>query len=214
MASPGATIRNALGRYERPVSDAYRSVFINLEDLAAHIRGWVQPTRILEIGCGEGALAELLTRDFPAAEFLGIDIIRHLGRMYDGRREGVSFRQVEAQVLATEAPGRFDLIVLNDVLHHVPDSEREEILIAARTLLTPDGVLIFKDWVRRSTLINAACYVADAYIGGDRSVRYMDRAEQVGMLTRVFGPSAIRETASIRPWAQNLAFVIRPDRSN
>lgn len=212
MASVGATIRKALGRYERPVSDAYRGAFVDLEDLAARIRGWSRPARILEIGCGEGAMAELLTRDFPEAEFLGIDIIAHLGRMYEGRRDGVSFRQVEAQVLARELPGRFDLIVLNDVMHHVPDPEREEILKAARQLLAPGGMLVFKDWVRRPSLIHAACYVADAYIGGDRKVRYMDRAEQEAMLVRVFGPRAIRDSATIRPWAQNLAFLVRsPD---
>ncbi len=214
MASLGATIRKALGRYERPISDAYRGIFINLEDLAARIRGWTKPRRILEIGCGEGALAELLTRDFPEAEYLGIDIIAHLGRMYAGRTENVSFRQVEAQVLAEETPGEFDLIVLNDVLHHVPDSEREAVLDAARRLLAPEGILVFKDWVRRATPIHALCYVADVYIGGDRSVRYMDHAEQVGLLTQVFGPNSIQDTASIRPWTQNLAFVVKHGSSN
>ena len=212
MASLGAVIRKALGRYERPVSNAYRGMFLNLEDLASHIRNWTDATRILEIGCGEGAMAELLTRDYSEAEFLGIDIIGHLGRMYEGRRQNVSFRQVEAQALAHEMPGYFDLVVLNDVLHHVPDPERDDILAAAGRLLSPEGILVFKDWVRRPTLIHAACYVADAYVGGDRSVRYMDHAEQVERLTRVFGPSCIRHTASIRPWTQNFAFGIKPNR--
>ena len=69
MSSFGAAVRKSLGRFERPVSDLYRGIFIDLEDLAANIRGWSQPRNILEIGCGEGALAELVVRDFPDANF-------------------------------------------------------------------------------------------------------------------------------------------------
>jgi len=210
MASIGSAVRHAFGPYERQVAELYRRAFIDLEDLSGCIRDWAAPRSILEIGCGEGALAERLVRDFPQAQYTGIDIIPHLGRMYDGPAKRVSFRQITAEALAEEAPGSFDLVVINDVLHHVPDALRRGILDAARALLGPDGHLIFKDWVRRPTMIHAAVYVADAYIGGDRGVRYMPLEEQRELIAESFGEGAIQGERCIEPWAQNRAFLISP----
>ena len=210
MSSFGAAVRKSLGRFERPVSDLYRGIFIDLEDLAANIRGWSQPRNILEIGCGEGALAELVVRDFPDADYLGIDIISHLGRMYEGPTDNVTFQQITAEDLSLVHPGAFDLILINDVMHHVPDPLRNGLLNAAKTLLAPGGSLIFKDWDRRPSPIHALCYVADVYIGGDKSVRYMPLDEQRGMLADVFGDDAIVAQAKIRPWAHNQSFLVRP----
>ena len=207
--SIGATIRHSFGPYERQVAELYRGMFVNLEDLAGKIRTWSAPQRVLEIGCGEGALAERVARDFPQSDYLGIDIISHLGRMYAGPEHNVSFRQVTAQDLAIEQPHRFDLILINDVLHHVPDDLRAEILDAARRLLAPRGSLIFKDWVRRVSPIHALCYFADAYIGGDKTVRYMPLGEQRDLIARVFGEGAIAAEATIKPWRHNRAFLIR-----
>ncbi|WP_306110891.1 MULTISPECIES: class I SAM-dependent methyltransferase [Roseovarius] len=206
MGSIGASVRRAFGPYERQVSELYRRVFIDLENLADCIQDWADPTAICEIGCGEGALAERLCRDFPDASYLGIDIAPQLGRMYDGDR--AEFRQIDAQDLAEERSGQFDLVVLNDVMHHVPVGIRADILQAAKKLLVPGGVLVFKDWLRRSTPIHAACYVADVYIGGDKNVAYMAMEEQRELIASVFGPAAVAAEQSIRPWSQNHAFKV------
>ncbi|MCK8483291.1 class I SAM-dependent methyltransferase [Aliiroseovarius sp. S2029] len=177
-----------------------------MEDLSDCIRGWTEPTAICEIGCGEGALAERLCRDFPDASYLGIDIIPHLGRMFEDER--AEFRQIDAQDLAKEAAGKFDLIVINDVMHHVPGALRVDILKAAQQLLVPGGVLVFKDWLKRKTPIHAACYFADVHIGGDKNVAYMPLQDQRDLITSVFGQDAIVAEQSIKPWSQNHAFKI------
>lgn len=211
MTSIGSTIRRAFGPYERQVAEAYRRIFIDLDDLAGAIRARLSatpPARILEIGCGEGALAERLVRDWPEARYLGIDIIAHLGRMYAGAEGNVSFRQVTAQDLARQTPGAFDLVVINDVLHHVPEALRPEIVAAARDLLRPGGCLLLKDWARRPTPIHAACYVADRYIGGDATVRYMRLDEQRALIGAAFGAAALVEECTIAPWRHNHAFFV------
>lgn len=213
MGSIGASIRRAFGPYERQVSEIYRRCFIDLEDLAGCIRDWTAPTSILEIGCGEGALAERLVRDFPDAHYTGVDVIPHLGRMFDGPQSRVEFRQIPAEELAQECPNAFDLVVINDVLHHVPDSLRVGILEAAKDLLCDGGTLVFKDWVRRFTPIHLACYVADVYIGGDRNVRYMALSEQRRLLENCFGSDNLIEERSIAPWSQNLAILVRKTRN-
>ncbi|WP_040818816.1 class I SAM-dependent methyltransferase [Litoreibacter arenae] len=206
MGSIGASVRRAFGPYERQVSELYRSIFVNLENLADCIQEWSDPTAICEIGCGEGALAERLCRDFPDASYLGIDIIPHLGRMYDGDR--AEFCQIDAQDLAEECPGQFDLVVINDVMHHVPGAIRADILAAAKKLLMPGGVLVFKDWLKRKTPIHAACYIADVHIGADKNVAYMAMDEQLELITSVFGSDAIVAEKSIKPWSHNHAFKV------
>ena len=206
MASIGARVRRAFGPYERQVSELYRGIFLSLEDLSRCIREWAEPVAILEIGCGEGALAEILVRDFPNAKYTGIDVIPHLGRLYEGPRSSAEFRQVTAEELSRISPGAYDLVVINDVLHHVQDPLRFGVLAAARDLLTEDGILVFKDWVRRLSPIHVACYVADVYIGGDKNVRYMSLEEQRGLLEECFGKSAIIEERTIAPWSHNQAF--------
>jgi 2-polyprenyl-6-hydroxyphenyl methylase/3-demethylubiquinone-9 3-methyltransferase len=209
MNSIGATIRRAFGPYERHVAEAYRRIFINLDDLAGRIRSWCAPQSIVEIGCGEGALAERLMRDFPTASYLGIDIVPHLGRLYRGPKDRAHFRQVIAEDLAAEG-NRFDLVVINDVLHHVPADERLGILVAAGNLATPGGHIMLKDWIRRPTPIHAACYFADAIIGGDRSVRYMPMSEQRELIMAAFGSGAVVDEVSVAPWRHNHAFLIKP----
>jgi 2-polyprenyl-3-methyl-5-hydroxy-6-metoxy-1,4-benzoquinol methylase len=204
----GRTIRRALGRYERPASELYRRIFVDLEDMSTVIRAWAKPERMIEIGCGEGALAERLVRDFPTARYTGIDIIPHLGRMYSGATDRVEFRQITAEKMANDHAGAFDLVIINDVLHHVPVGLRLGILRASRTLLAPGGKLILKDWVRQRTPIHAAVYFADAVIGGDRGVLYMTENEQRRLIAESFGENAVLEERFVKPWRQNLAFHI------
>ena len=208
MSSIGSTVRRAFGPYERHVAEWYRRIFVDLDDLTRQIRAWVNPTSILEIGCGEGALAERLARDFPAAKYLGIDITPHLGRLFEHPPMNVSFRQVTVQELAREAKGQFDLVVISDVIHHVPQDLRPQILTAAKDLLSEGGHLVLKDWVRRPTLIHAMSYFADVYIGGDKNTRFMCLDEQRSLIESTFGQGAIRQEADIAPWTQNHAFLV------
>lgn len=208
MGSIGRAVRRACGPFERQVSEFYRRLFIDLDDLVVCIRGWVSPKNILEIGCGEGSLAERLSQEFPDAHYTGIDIIPHLGRLYRGPTDRVSFQQITAENFAKSCGRKFDLIVINDVMHHVPLDLRAGILNAARELLTSQGRLVFKDWVRRPTPQHLAVFVADVYVGGDKNVNYMSKEEQRSLINSCFGEKSIMGERPIRPWQQNLAFLI------
>jgi hypothetical protein len=53
--SVGASIRKMFGPYERHVSEAYRSMYLNIDEFVEQVRRWSPyPHRILEVGCGEG----------------------------------------------------------------------------------------------------------------------------------------------------------------
>jgi SAM-dependent methyltransferase len=72
---PGPLIRGLFGPYERAITEAYRRLFVDLDDFVDRLQVWVpQPCRILEVGCGEGAMTERLSAAYPAATVTGTDI--------------------------------------------------------------------------------------------------------------------------------------------
>lgn len=207
MMPIGPMVRRALGRYERPITELYRHVFIDLDTFAAALlRTGTRAAQILEIGCGEGAMTERLARIFPDAMIMAIDISPKPGRMFRGDTERVSFRQVTAEQMAAREPSSFGLIVVCDVLHHVPIAARGSFIDAARRLLAPGGLFVFKDWSPSPTPIHWLCHAADRYLTGD-DVRYPNVEEAVGLLTGKFG--SIKRAADVPPWSNNFVLLAR-----
>jgi 2-polyprenyl-6-hydroxyphenyl methylase/3-demethylubiquinone-9 3-methyltransferase len=113
------------------------------------------------------------------------------------------------QDVATLEPGQYDLVVLSDVLHHVPADLRCGILDAIRSVLASQGTLIFKDWQKNLAPIHWMCYASDRWLTGDR-ISYMSRGEMRNGLARSFGEAALIAEARVRPWWNNLATLVRP----
>jgi len=186
-------------------------VFIDLDEFARIIAAWVpDPSQILEIGCGEGAMTERLVRTFSTAAIRAIDITPAVGRLFRGDSKHVTFQQEEAGDLARRAQSSFDLIVMCDVLHHVPMPERRDLLSAAQRLLSPQGAFVFKDWSPSATPIHWICDALDRYITGD-DVRHYTVDEARTLLNDVFGPGAVQEERLVRPWANNFACLVQLD---
>ena len=86
--------------------------------------------RVLDIGCGIGQYAAITT-----GEYVGVDLdrgyVEHARRRRgDGRRR---FRCVDAAELVTETE-RFDIVLMVDFVHHLPDGIAESVLATAREL--------------------------------------------------------------------------------
>jgi 2-polyprenyl-3-methyl-5-hydroxy-6-metoxy-1,4-benzoquinol methylase len=128
---PGPLIRRLFGPYERGLTEAYRRIFVELDDFPHHLRLWVpEAKKILEVGCGEGAMTERLVRAYPDAVVTGIDMTPNLGRLFRGDRDRVLFLTKSVQDTARDEPASFDLVILCDVLHHVAFLEREQFMVA------------------------------------------------------------------------------------
>ena len=204
----GPVIRQMFGPFERPISEIYRSIFVDLTAFVDQIKQWSSPSNILELGCGEGAVAERLVIGFPRASITGIDITPRVGRLFKGDPTRVTFKQ---QSIKDFAPGNletFDLLIMSDIMHHIPWEFHKEILTDAGKVLKPGGYLVLKDWERRATPIHFLCYFADRYITGDR-VRYKSASELQKLLEDVFGANCIKAKTRIRPWANNLVFLVQ-----
>ncbi len=205
----GPAVRRLFGRHEHRVAALYRAFFVDIDAYARQIGDWVPAARrILEVGCGEGAVTERLARLYPDAEILAIDITPRVGRLFRGRRDRVTFAEITAQQVVAGQPGAFDLVILSDVLHHVPTTMRCELLAAVRAAVAPGGFLIFKDWERTAAPIHWLCHAGDRWFTGDR-VRYLRRHEAEAMLADAFGGSAVVAQARVRPWRNNFAMLAR-----
>lgn len=207
--SIGSTVRRLFGPYERQVANAYRAMFVDLDEWVEQIGRWApEPRRILEVGCGEGAMTERLRNRYPSARITAIDVTPRLGRLYRGDRSGVEFAQVPVETVARNEPQAFDLVLLSDVLHHVPPELRSGLLVGIREAMTRQGVFVFKDWLRTGTPIHWACAISDRYITGDK-VEYPNAQEAKALIAAHFGRSAIRDEYRVGPWGNNLALLVR-----
>lgn len=205
----GPSIRRMFGPMEHRVAELYRRIFIDLDNFAEIMHTWVPKAhRILEVGCGEGAFTERIVKTYPTASVTAIDISPHIGRLFRGNASNVNFHQESIESVANREPASFDLIVLADVLHHVPIDNRPSLLSAINQCLAPDGSLLLKDWTISTNLIHWLCEASDRYLTGD-DVSYFTLSSIETILASPFGPDAILQTGTVRPWRNNLAILAK-----
>lgn len=207
----GTVARRALGRFEPAAIKAYRGVFIDLEAVATAIAPVVPlATRVLEIGCGDGAMAAALRRALPTPAIIGLDPgVAEPGRMFDAEPTDVEFRRATTTELISEHPEPFDLVLLVDVLHHVAEEQREQILRDAEALTAPGGVIALKEWEHLGGIGTAIAFTADRYVSGDPGVRFMPRTELNDLIGRVLPGWHVINESRIPPRRANLLLMLR-----
>ena len=101
--------------------------------------------RVLEVGCGTGAVTRLLARRPGVAEAVGVDpspvFVAKAGKLAAGLGNG-SFEEGDGRALRF-GDGDFDVVVCHTVLCHVPEPER--VLAEALRVLRPGGTLAVCD---------------------------------------------------------------------
>lgn len=98
---------------------------------------------VLDLGCGEGMLANLVARVRPGARVVGID--RDGPRLEAAQRVAApNARFIVADIEATSHESA-SAIIFNDVLHHNEYETQEILLRNAWSALHEDGVLIVKE---------------------------------------------------------------------
>jgi trans-aconitate methyltransferase len=108
-----------------------------VSDLGAEILSWLDPRpaeRILDLGCGDGALTEKLAQS--GASVLGVDVSEDMLRA--ARRRGLDVQKGDALSLPFKA--EFDAVFSNAVLHWV--TEAEQAASSMRAALRPGGRLV------------------------------------------------------------------------
>lgn len=123
------------------------------------ILGYLSPEefsgkRILDFGCGCGSSSLVMSRLFPSAVILGVELEK---QFLDVARERASFRAAEnVRFLPSPAPdrlpeeiGQVDFITLNAVYEHLLPGERRLLMPMLWSLLAPGGVLFLNQTPNR-----------------------------------------------------------------
>jgi SAM-dependent methyltransferase len=110
--------------------------------------------RVLDIGCGLGAVDELLVREHRADSVVGVDIDPTLVALMQKRieRAGLSGRIRGQRVDGGPLPfpeESFDVVFSKDSMVQIPDKPR--IFAEILRVLRPGGLFIASDWLRGGT---------------------------------------------------------------
>ena len=208
--SLGSIARSVLGEELFPkVGRLYRAVFVDLQKVAESFPVPPPGAAVLDIGGGDGeALKPYLDRH-PEVRVTMIDLKPSIGTaLTPEQRQRVELLPATSiRDLAATGRHRPDMIILSDVLHHIPAAQREAFFGDIRALL--DGraaTLVIKDvepgrW--RATL----GYLADRYISGDRNVQQIGQRAMTELVQRVFPRSTCQATALIERDPPNYTLV-------
>lgn len=108
--------------------------------------------RILEIGCGPGALAQALSRWYPNAEVIGTDRDSAFIEFAKQQAHDIKFAEADAAALPFE-DNSFDVVISNTVQEHI---EPSEFFTEQFRVLKPGGVCLVLS-ARRGIYIEAEC---------------------------------------------------------
>ena len=128
--------------------------------------------RILDVGCGPGINAPL----FGDAEYVGIDLNE---RYLEVARQRYRGRFIQADVSTADLAwlGTFDTILVNSLLHHLPDEGVRTLLRQLRALLEPTGTIHMLElmWPDRGSVVG----LVGAAIDRGRYARRIDAWRQL-----------------------------------
>jgi len=136
--------------------------------------------RVLDVGCGPGTN----TRHFAHADYLGIDLNPRY--VEDARRRtGRAFVAADVTEYRVPPEERFDLILVNSLLHHLDTPSVRRLLASLAPLLTPDGHVHVLDLV-----LPERPSVSRALARWDRGDHPRPLAEWRGLFEEAFEPVA------------------------
>ncbi len=96
--------------------------------------------RVLDVGCGAGALGNALKDERPGLEVFGLEGFPEAAERARERLDGVFCLDLDALDALPDDLGTFDAIIFGDVLEHLRDPAR--LLRTLRGALTDDGVIV------------------------------------------------------------------------
>lgn len=111
------------------------------------------PRRVLDLGCGDGRVGELVASAYPdVVEVVAVDrseamLVRARERLTDPR-----FRVAQHDLAdSIVGLGRFDAVVSGFAIHHVTDDRKRDLFAEVNGILEPGGVFVNLEVVASST---------------------------------------------------------------
>lgn len=144
--------------------------------------------RLLEVGCGSGALSIRAALTWPDAEITGVD---YWGAMYNYSKElceknaaveGVGSRCVFLREDANKlsfADETFDAVVSNYVYHNITGADKHELLLESLRILKKGGVFALHDAMKPNMYTDMEGFVQKLKEMGYQEVRIVNTSELI-----------------------------------
>jgi 2-polyprenyl-3-methyl-5-hydroxy-6-metoxy-1,4-benzoquinol methylase len=146
--------------------------------------------RVLEIGCGTGLLLFLLHWRGLLREGVGLDInaAAIAGAQRVARAGNLPIEFHRSTTLHDWPAEQFDVVLMVDVLHHVPRAWRRQTIEAALARVAAGGLFIYKDMCRRPVLRRLWNQLHDLLLAGqlvsvEPIERVLDWAKAAGFVS-------------------------------
>ncbi len=135
--------------------------------------------RVLDVGCGPGFVIDYL----PKVDYVGTDIdpryIAHAQQHYGDRG---AFHCIELRADNIASFGKFDLILLNGVLHHIDDENAVGLLTLLRDALRPGGRVMTLD----GCYVDSMSRLSRFFLDHDRGQFVRDRKQYEALASGIF----------------------------
>jgi len=160
-----------------------------IRDLASNQLVWDGDGRLLDIGCGNGAIAIEAAKKYPKARIVGID---YWGGQWEYSKEsceknaqiaGVAGRtsfQKDSAAKLPFADESFDAVVSNFVFHEVQDvKDKRTVIKEALRVLKKDGLFVFQDlFLWKRIYGEPEDLLATIQSWGVQEVKFVDTSQQ------------------------------------
>ena len=106
---------------------------------------------VLDVGCGTGAVLELLHGEYPEKRLTGLDLTPRMIEVARAKQlENVRFIVGDAEALPFESRS-FDAVLCSNSFHHYPHPEK--FFSEAARVLRPGGRLILRDYTSNDFMV-------------------------------------------------------------
>jgi hypothetical protein len=197
--SVGKSVRRLLGSsLSRRIGGWYRALFVDLDKEAEALAAVIpHGAHVLDIGGGDGEPINHLLAIRPDLRVTTLDPAPVVGQWIEARFAARVTRLPGTSLADFVASGRSDpnVILLADVMHHIPEVARPDFLSSVRVLLDRvAGLRIIVKDVEPDHFRSLLGLWSDRYVTGDRNVKLVSRASLDDLLQQSLGPLQRVET--------------------
>jgi trans-aconitate 2-methyltransferase len=98
---------------------------------------------VLELGCGVGTVTELVSKELPRGSVLGVDLSpRSIATARQRLASHENVRFVAADVVDTDVDGQYDVVLLPDVIEHIPLEQHDALFARIASWVKSNGFVL------------------------------------------------------------------------
>jgi ubiquinone/menaquinone biosynthesis C-methylase UbiE len=153
--------------------------------------------RILDLGCGTGAMAIALARELPGARVIGLDGDPEVLRRAQAKALAAGVELELHEALADRVPlpdASVDCVISTLVFHHLPTKVKRDALVEARRVLVRSGRLLICDVGRAQDPMMRALFLLVQLLDGFKTTQENAR----GKLPQIVAEAGFKDVAVLQ----------------